>query len=226
MNPEMELEDLKGAWTTLGVQLQRQNALDLAQANDRRLRSVVRTLRPVVLGQVVQTIVAVVLMVWSAVFWVEHRSVLHLMLAGMIMQVYAVVVLVAGARTLTLIRRIDYAVPVMEIDATFERLRQWYRRSGMAVGLPWWLLWMPFMTMLFLGLFGVDMISESPSVLWIGTVVGTAGLVATWAFHRWAYHPDRPHLARRMSDSTAGRSIVRAQVIVDELATDEDTPKA
>ena len=223
MNPKMELEDLKGAWLALGGQLQRQNALDLAQINRRRVRSVVRRLRPVVFGQVVQTILAVGLMVWSAVFWVEHRSVLHLMLVAMLMQAYAVVVLVAGARTLTLIRNIDYAVPVVEIETAFARLRQWYRRSGMAVGLPWWLLWMPFMTMLFMSLFGVDMLSASPSVMWIGTVVGTAGLIATWAFHRWAYHPDRPHLARRMSESTAGRSIVRAQVIVDELVTDDDT---
>lgn len=222
MNPDVELDDLKAAWSALGEQLQRQKGLDLAQVRDRGVRSIVERLRPLVFGQVVQTVMAVVLIVWSAVFWVEHRSETHLMLAGMVMQAYGLGVLIAGARTLSLVRNIDYAVPVVDIDTSFARLRQWYRRSGMAVGLPWWLLWMPFMTMLFMSLFDVDMISESPAVIWIGTTVGIAGLAATWGFHRWAYHPDRPHLARRMADSTAGRSIVRAQVIVDDLTADED----
>lgn len=225
MNPEVQLEDLKEAWLALGERLQKQSALDLAKANDRRARSVVRRLRPLLLGQVVQTVVAVVLIVWSAVFWVEHRSDTHLMLAGVIMEAYGVIVLIAGARTLTLVGNIDYSVPVVDIDTTFARLRRWYRRSGMVVGLPWWLLWMPFMTMLFMSLFGVDMVSESPSVIWMGTIVGVVGLAATWAFHRWAYSPDRPRIARRMADSTAGRSIVRAQVIIDQLTTDNDEPE-
>lgn len=223
MKSEAEFEDLKAAWLALGERLEEQEAaLGPAHVKNRRVRSVVGHLRPLVLGQVIQTVMAVALMVWSAVFWVEHRSEVHLLLVGVILQAYGVVVLVAGARTLALVKSIDYTVPVVDIDATFARLRQWYRRSGMVVGLPWWLLWIPFMSMLFMSLFGVDMLSESPSVVWLGTSIGVVGLAATWGFHRWAHHPNRPHLARRMSDSTAGASIVRAQVIIDEFAADED----
>lgn len=225
MDPEVELKDLKDAWLALGERLKKQGAMELAPVKYQRARSVIRRLRPLVFGQVIQTVLAVVFIVWSAVFWVEHRSDLHLMLVGVIMQTYGIVLLIAGARTLTLVKNIDYALPVMEISVAFASLRRWYVRSGMVLGLSWWLLWMPFMTMLFVSLFDVDMVSESPSVIWIGTILGVTGLAATWRLHRWVYHPDRPRIGRRMADSTAGRSIVRAQVMIDQLTTHQDEPE-
>ena len=49
-------------------------------------------------------------------------------------------------------------------------------------------------------------------------VIGAAGLLATWAFHRWSRSPARAGLGRRLDEAAAGGSIRAMQGVLDEIA--------
>jgi serine/threonine-protein kinase len=148
-----------------------------------------------------------------------------LFIAGLILHVYGVLVIMLAGRTLWLINHIDYAAPVVGIQRELAELRRAYALSGMVVGLPWWLMWMPCL-MALVGLVGVDVFARAPMVIYSGLAIGLAGLMLTWWFHGWSRQPSRPRLAKAMEDATVGRSLLRAQRIVDEVKRfEEEEPR-
>lgn len=212
----MELDDLKTVWQSLDSRLEQQNKLEWAQLRDRRLEKARSGLRPLYWGQIIQVVCSVPVILLGVVTWSRHFDVPALLIAGIILHVYGVLMIILAGRTLSLIHHIDYAAPVIGIQRELAELRRAYVLSGMAVGLPWWLMWMPFL-MALVGLVGVDVFARAPMVIYSGLAVGIVGLGLTWWFHRWSRHPSRPRLARSMENATAGRSLLKAQSILDEL---------
>lgn len=219
MDTIMELDDLKQAWQTLDKRLEQQNALNLHLFKQSRLDKMKSGLRPLVWGQAIQILVGLLLAVWGGSFWVDHREVTHLLAAGLIVHVYGIVLIGFGVAMQTFIHGIAYAAPVVTIQRQLAHLRQLHARGGMLIGLPWWLLWMPFMMMFFITMHPLaDLYTRAPSVIWTGLAVGIPGLLATWGFHRWSRHPSRPQLAKKLGDSVTGASLRRAQACLDEIA--------
>ena len=214
----MELDDLKTAWQTLDRRLDAQTALNLHIFKDGKLDKDRRGLRPLAWGQVLQILCGVGLIVLSVPFWSAHLEVPHLLLAGISVHVYGVLMIICGGATISMISRIDYAAPVLAIQKQLGQLRRFYVRTNIGLGMAWWFLWMPLMMMLFMSAFGADLYANAPSVIYAGTAIGTAGLLLTWAFDRWARHPSRPHMAKMVDDSVAGGSLNRAQRVLDEIA--------
>lgn len=212
----MELDDLKATFQTLNANLERQNALNLALLRESRKEKVRHGLRPLVWGQAIQMALGLLLALLSAGFWTAHRQVPHLLLAGLAMHAYGLVMILFGARMQVLIHAVDFGAPVLEIQKRLARLRRFYVVGGMWIGLPWFLLWLPFMTMVFMGLFGADMWVNAPGVYALGAAIGVGGLGLTFAFHRWAL--GRPGLSKKLEASAAGTSLNRAQALLDELA--------
>ena len=211
----MELDELKAAWTTLGQRLDAQAALSLHVYKEGKLDRMRRGLRPLAWGQAIQIVIGVLIAVWGASFWIDHRAVSHLLIAGLLVHAAGISMIVLGALMETRIASIDYSAPVLTIQRQLAQLRTVYVRGGLAIGLPWWLLWIPFL-MVLLGYAGVDLYVHAPSVIWIGTAIGVMGLLATWAFVRFA--GNRPQLAERLARNVAGGSINRAQAHLDEIA--------
>jgi len=218
MDTSMELDELKTAWRTLDRRLERQNALNLQRFVDGRLDKLRSRLRPLYWGQLAQMMTGVLLVLFAVGFWTRYREVTHLLLAGIILHVYGVLMIICGGVTLGLMSRIDYAAPVLAIQKQLATVRRLYIRSGTLVGLAWWLLWMPFMMVLLMVLFGADLYADAPSVIYSGSAVGILGLIATWWFHRWSRDPRRPRLARFVDDSMTGDSLREAQAHLDEIA--------
>jgi len=142
----------------------------------------------------------------------QHRKIVF-----KVANVYGLLLIVLGARTIHLINRIDYSAPIVTIQKQLARLRGFYIRCGMTIGIAWWLLWIPFMTMV-LGFAGVDVIRSAPGMVVAGTLGGIAGLLLTLWFHHWSRRRDRPRLARFMNESVTGTSLLSAQAFIDELA--------
>lgn len=213
----MELDDLKQAWQTLHKRLEQQNALNLHLFKEGKLEKTRSSLRPLFWGQIAQLLFGLPFIVLAVSFWPEHRDVPHLLLSGLIVHAYGVLTIVMSGITLGMIGRIDYAAPVVQIQKQLAQVRRFYILGGMIAGLPWALLWIPLMTVVF-GLLGVDMWIQAPSVIWIGGSVGVAILLGTWWFHRWSRHPSRPRLAKAMEDSVTGGSLRKAQTYLDEIA--------
>ncbi|MEO6687916.1 MAG: hypothetical protein ABIS07_07795, partial [Dokdonella sp.] len=57
-----------------------------------------------------------------------------------------------------------------------------------------------------------------PAFVFISLAIGGAGLLLTWALHRWANRPQHARIGRWLDDTAAGAGIRRAQAAVDELS--------
>jgi hypothetical protein len=211
----MELDELKLAWQTLDRRLQEQTALNLQLLTETRIDKVRSRLRPLWFGQVIQLIVGVLLTVMFANFWVANTGSPALLASGLVMHAWSVALIISAVMELLLITRIDYAGPVLTIQKSLAQLRLWRTRVSPWLGLPFWLLWMPLMAIVFKQLFGAPM---HASVYYIGIPIGIVGMLATVWFHRWAHRPERRHIGEAIDAGSAGRSVTRAQQYLDEIA--------
>jgi len=212
----MELDDMKTAWQTLNQRLDAQEALGLHVFKEGKLDKLRRGLRPLVWGQAIQIVIGALIAVWGASFWIDHRDALHLLVAGAVVHAAGISMIALGVLMEALIGRIDYSASVLAIQRQLAQLRKVYVRGGLAVGLPWWVLWVPFLMVALKSEAGVDLFLNAPGVVWTNVVVGIVGILATLGFLRWT--GGRPRLARQVDDLAAGRSIVRAQGVLDEIA--------
>lgn len=218
----MELDDMRTAWRELTEQLSAQRQLNLALLRESRLDSTRRTLRPLYRGQQVQIVCGVVLAVIAAPFWLSHLGESHLMVVGLISHLYALLLIITGARTFRQLQRIDFAVPVVEIQKQIARLEQIHVQNGWLVGLPWWLVWLP-ISLLGLGLFGVDVYANAPKG-WILYSVGfgVIGAAMTVLLYRWAVTSGVPARAARARELASGKGFARAQDYLAEIQRFEE----
>jgi len=213
----MELDDMKAAWQTLNQRLDAQDALNLHVLKEGKLDRMHRGLRPLVWGQAIQIVFGALIAIWGGSFWVDHRSVPHLLIAGLIVHATGISMIAMGALMEALIARIDYSAPVLAIQRQLAQLRKVYVRAAwFVIGLPWFVLWVPFTMVALKSVFGPDLYLNTPEMVWDNVGFGIACFVGTLALVRWAR--GRPNVARRLGDFAAGRSIVRAQGLLDEIA--------
>ncbi|MCX4247953.1 hypothetical protein [Paraliomyxa miuraensis] len=217
----MATDDIKLAWQELDRRMERQEALLLRQLRDERLTRARHSLWPLVFGQVVQILVGIVVIVLGVAAWQPHSDVPHVLIAGIVVHAYGVIVTMLAGIMLGRMFRIDYAAPVVVIQRQLASLRLFYIRCGMAVGLPWWVLWVPFAMVSFAVLLGVDLYARIPLAANLGILLGFVGLLGTWLFRRWAHHPARGGLGERLDDAAAGGSLRKARRIVDEMKSFE-----
>ncbi len=210
----MELDDFKSAWQALNQKLDQQTALNLQFLRESRAEKARHGLRPLIWGQAIQMVLGALLILFSAGFWSDHRQVPHLLFAGLLMHAYGLAMVLFGVRMQVLIHRVDFGAPVLTIQKQLAQLRRFYVVGGLWIGLPWWLLWVPFMVMVFRSL-GVDMYAKAPEVIIINVAVGALGLILTMLFILWAN--GRPKLAKTLEDSAAGSSLNKAQRMLDEI---------
>ncbi len=219
----MDIDDLKLAWQQLDRRLERQNALALLQFREGRMRQLRTKLWPLYGGQIVQGLFGTAVVLVGVATWARHWDLVHLRVAGLLLHVYGVLAIIASARTIALIYRIDYAAPVVAIQRQLGELRRWYVLSSTVIGLPWWLLWMPIM-MALLALAGIDMWQRAPQIFVMGTAIGVAGLLVIAALElaarRWAWLAEHVHATR------TGASLRRAAAVLEEVRRFEEDADA
>jgi hypothetical protein len=211
----MELEDLKHAVAKLDRGIAEVRGLSVATHKERKLDRTRASLRPVLWEHAGQVALGIVIAVVGQLGWPESGAP-ALIVAGLVLQVYAVVMIVLGLRVIVSIRTLDLDAPVVDIQKALARLRRAYVMTGFVVGMPWWLLWIP----LAMVVFGIDLNGRF-SLPWLGTnlVIGVAGLAGTlWFFrHLWIEAEDSAR-RRSVEASMSGDSFRRAQGFLDEIA--------
>ena len=217
METTMELDELKAAWQTLDRRLDQHDRINLLLLTEQRVAKARSRLRPLFFGQLVQILSGVLMIALGVSVWSSHREVSSLLISGLIIHIYGVAMIIIAGVTLGMIAACNDAAPFLEIQQRLARLRTFYIRGGMAIGLAWWLIWIPFVTVLFNWLAGVNVVERTPSVAVIGIVIGVVGLFATWLFHRWAHNPQRPRLAKFLDNSMTGSSLRKAREELDVL---------
>jgi hypothetical protein len=217
MNATMELDDLKLAWKTLDARLQQQNALQLAELHDRKIGRIRASLRPLMIGQLMQIFFGAGCVIAGVGMWKTFAAIVPVLLTGIVFHVYGVLTIIAACVVLSGIAKIDHSLPVLELQRRLAHLRKAYLISGMVIGLPWWLLWvLPLVAVVSLHNAQVGA-SGMPLWIWLCVAGGAAGILATWLFHRWLQRPGREALANRVQDSAVGGSLRRAQAELDAL---------
>ena len=211
----LDFDDLKLAWQILDRRVERQHALALMAFKDRQAGKARSSLRPLVWGQVVQIGFGLAFVLVALDVLTSQWPVVHLRIAGLVMQAYGALLIVLALRTIGLANRLDYAAPVVAIQKQLAALTRWYVWCGLAIGPVWWLLWMPCF-MVLAALAGVDVLARAPGWFASWTVYGLAGMLLTWAVYRLSRR-HWPALARYMDDAATGESLRRARAVIDEV---------
>ena len=212
-----ELDDLKSAWQTLSRNLERQHALTLQQFRDTKVSRFRSGFRWLVIGQVIQIICGVLLAFISARFWINHIGVTHAMIYGISLHAYGVMLIVFAVRDLHLIQRLDYAAPVLDLQKQIAALRKWHLHTALWFGITGCFIWIPAILAIAYSA-GADIWLRNPrAVAWlmVSGLVPSAALVAVVL---WSRRPGKAKLAKFLEDDSVGRSLNRAQALLDEIA--------
>ena len=160
----------------------------------------------------------IVIVATVAPFWIEHRHVPHLLIAGLVLHLYGVVTICSSVTQLLLIGRTYYSAPIVTFQRRVAELRKLRLISSLLLGLPWWILWIPITLVGAQRLAGIDLYAQSPSWVHVAIAVGVVGMAATVALaNRLADWPTRSPMVRRMVDDLAGRSLGRVARQLEEI---------
>lgn len=212
----MELEEMKKAWERLDQRLDQQLKYSQKLFLDTQLTKVRKGLRPLFWGQVVQVMFGVLVILFGVASWRNHLGVIHQMIPGILIHVYGVLTIMSAGVVMSLIGKIDYTAPVGTIQTQLDRLRAVHIHTSLALGLSWWLIWIPFFVALF-GFVGADLAVKAPSFIIISVAIGVIGILGSLLFLQWSRHPSREGLAKRLEDSAAGSSLTYTSRILEDV---------
>lgn len=215
----MDLEDMKLAWARMEQRLDRLEGIAFDARRDRRLAASRSALRRVSAGELVRIALWIAFVAVVAPFWIQHRGVVHLLVAGLVLHAYGVAVICVSVVQLLRVGRLYYAGPVVEMQRQLAVILRCRIRGELALGLPWWLLWVPAAMVAAMGLGGVDLYAASPAWVYGSLAVGVVGLGLSLWLARWlAGRRIGSPCIQRMVDNLTGRSLARAARELDELA--------
>jgi hypothetical protein len=213
----MELDDMKASWALIEQRLEQQQALSLQTFANSTLERANRALVPLKWGQMLQIAAGAYFMLQWGPYWVAHRDVPHLMICGLAMHAFGLMCVVTAARNLYLQSRLDYGVPVLEIQRRVAALRSWRLREALLYGVTGCLIWVPFLLLVFASV-GVDVWKNAPAVVWWNLAASVACLVVLYGIVRFSRLPGRERLKAWLDDTVVGRSVLNTQALIGEIA--------
>lgn len=219
----MELDDLKSAWRRLDSDLDAAwthfdlradgvEALALQTRSDRGLDRSRASLRRFGLAQLLEMAIWIAMVVIAASFWFDHRGTPHLLAAGLVLHVYGIVAIWASVTRALLVARVYYTAPVLDIQRRVARLRRFTTVTTVALGLPWWCLWLVATIVGAKLWLGVDLYAAAPTWIVATLAFGAVAMAGSvWLAVRWAKHPPANPRLRAMIDDLAGCNLQRAR---------------
>lgn len=209
----MELDEMKLAWQFLGARLEQQHALNLQLFRESRLDKLRRGLRPLLWGQSLQLVIGVALAICGGVLWTTHLQRIEVLACGLVAHAYGMLLIIFSARNLYLLDRVDYSAPVLDIQRRIAGLRAFRVRVEAPVNaVLGCFIWIPVLWAS-LAVYGIDL--WSPGFIRWGVATGLVGLasivVVVWAMRRMGH-------GGKIEDHSAGRSVLKAQAALDEIA--------
>ncbi len=214
----MELDELKVAWAQLDRRVQAAEAHVLSVETDRKTDASRRVLLGLTWGQAAQIAIWIAVVAVVAPFWIAHRHVPHLLAAGLVLHLYGLATIVSSVVQLLLIGRTYATAPVVLYQRRLAELQRFRAVSALALGLPWWILWIVGTIVGARMWWGVDLYAESPAWIHVSIAIGAVGMALTvWLARLIARRPPASPMLRRMVDDLAGHSLVRAAGDLDEI---------
>ena len=215
----MQLDQLKAAWADQAQRIDKLEAQALQAWQQPRQHAVRRRLRWFSGLQLAWLLVWIGVTVLAAGFWVEHRQVPQLLLAGLALHVYGIAAIWVSITRALLARHVDMAAaPVLIQQQRLARLRRFTALTELGLGLPWFWLWLLALQCLCVQWLGLDLYAMAPA-WFLGTLgFGVAMMLGSVAAARWMMRRvPASHRLQRLLDSLSGQSLARAQQQLQEL---------
>jgi len=220
MQNMIDIDDLRWAWQRLGEQMERSESIQLQLLREARLAGTRRSLRGLYIGQSLQLLLGVGLVVLGVACWTRNVDVAGLLAAGIIVHAFGLLTAVMAGLVLVLAGTIDYSLPVLRIQKRMALLLRLQTLNSSACGLPWWVMWIV-VVVAFAGLDKADPAAGTPAWVTASLAIGVAGLLGTWAWSAWSRRSGRrsrlaASIDRSVADGADG--IRRGQRLLDEIA--------
>ncbi len=138
------------------------------------IERVERSLRPLFRGQLLQIVAGIVLIAVGAQCWAPNTQVPHLLACGVIVHLYGLFMIIAGAVVAVRIKRIDYSLELIAIREKIEGVRTLRLWLGPFLGFAWWLIWLPLFAAA-----GFDEVVTYRNSLVPSLIVGVVGIVVS-----------------------------------------------
>lgn len=205
----MEFEELKTLWKASNARLEasaRLGTLLLQQSNLGKVQSALGRLIRGVTFELIANVVGVVLLGW---YVADRFGQPRFLVPAVALDLYAVALVIANARQLVELCRIDYDEPVVAIQKQIERVRVLRLRTTLWTLAFGPLMWLPIFITGAQLIFGVDVYAVvSPAWLVANALFGFAVIPLAMALARIAApRLARSSSARFLADEIAGRSL-------------------
>lgn len=210
----MELDEMKLAWQAMHRQLEQQQALNLRLLTESRLDKVRHGLQPLFWGQATQIVAGLLIALMAVSFWIPRIAVVHFLMWGLVVHAFGILMIVTAARNMYLIRHIDFAAPVLDIQRRIANLRAWrVRVEAPLYAITWSFVWIP-MVLMAIASAGVDPSVVAPQLAWYLLLSGfvSLGVVAlvAWVFRRVGHR-------RWLENQLVGTSVRKAESMLDQI---------
>lgn len=216
----MELDEMKQMWARMDLRQGGMEALLREDFRDRRMDKARSAMRWSLLWQAVGIACWLAFVVFVGSFWVAHRHVTHLLVVGLLLHVYGIAGIWSSVTQLFLLSRIYlFDAPVLVLQRRLAQLRRFRMVSTLALGLPWWFLWLLVPLVFLTWWSGEDMLAGPSEWIWANIAVGTVGIgFSLWLARRLAGRPIKSPFVQRMVDDMSGCTLARASRALDEIA--------
>ncbi len=216
----MELDELKQAWARMEIRQEGMEERLRQDFRDRRMETSRASMRRTLWWLGLQVVFWIVFVMWVASFWVTYRHTPHLLVIGLLLHVYGLGGIWSCATQLFLLARIYlFDAPVLVLQRWLAQLRRFRVYSTLALGLPWWCLWLLVPLVAAMDFAGVDLYAAGERWIWANMAVGLVGIgISVWLARRLAGRPIRSRFLQRIVDDMSGRNLLSASRQLDEIA--------
>lgn len=216
----MELDEMKQAWARMELRQQDMETLLRQNLHDHHIDRSRMAMHRTLWWLALELAVWIVFVVWAASFWVAQRDTTHWLLAGLLLHAYGIAAIWSCATQLLLLTRIClFDAPVLVLQRRLAQLRRFRVYSTLALGLPWWCLWLLVPLVALKDFANVDLYATGAAWIWANMAVGVLGICfSVWLARRWATRPIRSTFLRRVIDDMSGRNLRLAARQLDEIA--------
>lgn len=209
---DSELQQLRATWQRQDLRMDGIEALALQAWREPRQQRVRRELRRFGSGQLLWLLAWIGLTAWVAGYWVANRQVPHLLLPGLALHLYGIAAIWVSATRALLAVRVNATGPVVQQALRLAQLQRFTALGELALGLPWWWLWLLATQVGLHAALGIDLYAQAPS--WFMATLGS-GVVAmgasVWLARHWLRRASPGSRIERLLDSLSGCSLSRAR---------------
>jgi hypothetical protein len=216
----MTFEDLQEQWAVCDKKLEQSIRLNTALLRETRVgqaRSTLRWLSPFVVADLLVNLMVVVAL---GVFIASHVRDPVILAAAIVLDAFAIGLVVACARQLAMLSAIDFSGPIVGAQKSLQALRRLRIRKTMWTLILAPALWAPLVVVGLEAAFGVNAYSSLGGA-WLAAnaLFGVAVIpVMVWVSRRFGDRMAQSPFVQRLMNDIAGRSLTRAKAFLDQLA--------